>query len=1113
MITVLQDRQGFIWIGTQVGLFRYDSHDFIKYQHDPDDPTTLANNYVQTLFEDKSGVLWVGTAGGVLHQYQAQFDKFSRFPFDKDYPKTSRSTSVITSIAQESDTSLWVTSLGGGLSRFDLLSKQFTKNFSHLAENDNSLSDDNAYTVLQDSSGLVWIGTRDGGLNAFNPVTGHFTRYLHQPDNPDSLSHNKVYKLLEDSKGSLWIATRGGGLNRFNPTNETFTRYQYHPDKAESLSSDLVFSIYEDNAGALWVGTYNEGLNRFNPTTQSFSRYLHDPLNKKSLGSNKVWAITQDHTGNILLGTFDGELSFFNPESRRFGLNRHQPSNINSLSQSSIHAIYKDKQGILWVGSTAGLDRYDEAKDEWLHYKEQPDTHLKSAPVLQSQPKSATETKLDVSISLNISDVSAIFEDSFGQLWVGTHNGLNQVKRFGKNGKPLEPKDYAFIHYKNSSNNDHSLSDNFVLTIHEDNTRQLWVGTQNGLNRFDREQKKFTRFMHDKNQPNSVSSNIINTIFTDKEGRLWIGTHSGGLNLFIDNQSDKDNNKKYLSQYFIRFQHKPEDNNSLSSNTIYAVAQDSLGILWLGTTVGLNRFNPETEIISHLRMKDGLTNNVVMHVKVDKMDNIWLGYNEPGLSFLHPDVANKRVKMNIVNNIGAEVDCEASQGGSYQWQDGKLYWGSAGQYCAFYPEQVITKSKSPTVVITDFKLLNKSVPVSRKNKPTPLKKAINQVANITLGYEDNILSFEFAALHFTNSKANQYRYKLEGFNKDWVETDWKDRHATYTNLAAGNYTFTVKASNNEGKWNEKGRSIQLIILPPPWKTWWAYTLYGLFILSFIHFFVRVQRKKVHFERQLNAQLESKVAERTIALQSSNENLEAVNNQLEQVNIQLEELSLTDQLTGLRNRRFLVNNLENDINIILRKHKKANLKNVADSLKESDLIFFLIDLDHFKQVNDLHGHSAGDAVLIQIKAILASVFRETDYLVRWGGEEFLVVARFTDTDRAPVLAERLRTAVEGHRFDIGQGNFLSKTCSIGYASYPFIKEKPDSLDWERVVDIADHCLYAAKKSNRNAWVGLENVNCIEENIFPNITVKTQALINARQIKASSSLQHEIIIKWD
>ncbi len=225
-----------------------------------------------------------------------------------------------------------------------------------------------------------------------------------------------------------------------------------------------------------------------------------------------------------------------------------------------------------------------------------------------------------------------------------------------------------------------------------------------------------------------------------------------------------------------------------------------------------------------------------------------------------------------------------------------------------------------------------------------------------------------------------------------------------------------------------------------------------------------------------------------------------------LNRRFKKLSLTDQLTGLKNRRFLQNNLKRDVDLILRTNPKDKNKN------ESDLIFFLVDLDNFKHINDVHGHTAGDIALAQIKSILEKVFRKTDYLVRWGGEEFLVIFRFSNRKHAPELAERLRQSVETHDFDIGQGKVLNKTCSIGFACFPFLVNNPEYLVWEQVIDIADHCMYAAKNSSRNAWVGLKNIDCIEENLASNITEKTKELIDLKQLEVLTSITDKTLLKW-
>ena len=316
---------------------------------------------------------------------------------------------------------------------------------------------------------------------------------------------------------------------------------------------------------------------------------------------------------------------------------------------------------------------------------------------------------------------------------------------------------------------------------------------------------------------------------------MWVGTQSDGLILIVDNNSEEGSNNAQPPYHFTQFRHNPNDENSLSSNTVYSIAQDANGMLWLGTDVGLNNIHPNNHKIRRSSVLKGESLN---HVIIDDKDNIWMNSSK-GISLLLKAPQNDAKHLEVVNHIGAEAGCNANQGASFQGRDGKLYWGGHEQYCAFFPEQTIKASVAPILAFTDFKLLNKSVAVNTLNNPSPLLQPINLTSSITLDYQDNILAFEFAALHFDDPKANRYQYKLEGFNKGWVATDWKNRRATYTNLSAGSYTFKVKSSNNSGKWNDKGRSVELIIQPPPWRSWWAYTLYGVMFTFWVMCFIWV----------------------------------------------------------------------------------------------------------------------------------------------------------------------------------------------------------------------------------------------------------------------------------
>jgi len=823
VIKVLQDRQGFLWVATQNGLYRYDGYEFKVFMHNPEDKSSIGGNYIQNLYEDSKGRLWISVLRAGLALYHAETESFTLYS-----PNNSNlSSEMVAAVAEDDDGSLWVATFGGGLNHFNPETKDFSQ-YRHNPNDSNSLSDDKVYSILVDSEGVLWAGTRNGGLNRFDENSQTFKAFKHQSETPASLSQNNVFSLLEDSKGQLWVGTRSGGLNRFVPETQSFIHYTNQADNPSSLPSNQVFSIFEDKVGDLWVGTNEGGLSLFQPQSESFVHYRNDPANKNSLFDNDIFAITQDNTGLIWLGTFGGGLSHFSPDSRRFGLVQYEPELENGLSEGDIQTLFKDSRGNLWIGSTAGLTRYDQDSNSYFLYQ-----HDEKNPS-----------------SLSDNDVWAIYEDSQGQIWVGTTEGGLNV--FSPNSEHSEDyQNLSFKRYQFDARNPHSLSDNAVRVITEDSNQQLWIGTKQGLNRYRSETDDFIRYSHDKNNQNSLSDNTIYSLLSGKSGHLWVGTRSGGLNLF-DPQNDT----------FVRYSKDESNPQSLSDNMIYAIAMDSKEHLWLGTRGGLNRFNPETSEATHYRTKDGLFSDRVAAVQIDGNDNIWLGGDY--ISFIEGSSLEKGGKLSLIKDISTKADCGANQGSSFQDDSGKLYWGGVNQYCAFYPKDVMLDSTAPRIVFTDFKLANQSVeiPVKVGNsalsnsavKSAPLSKVINNTSDIVLGYRDNILSFEFSALHFSDPKKNQYRYRLEGFRDEWITTDWTNRRATYTNLPADDYIFTVIAANDVGKWSQKGRSIKLTILPPPWKTWWAYTIYLFIISVIIWYFIYSQRKQVLIERAVNVQL-------------------------------------------------------------------------------------------------------------------------------------------------------------------------------------------------------------------------------------------------------------------
>lgn len=773
-IKILQGPQGYIWVGTQDGLFRYDGYQFKAFINHPDDPHSLGDNYIQAMYIDKQQRLWIGTRSG-LSLFNHKTLKFKHYIHHPD--KTdSLAHNYVMDIIEDKEGVLWVGTFGGGLSRFNAQTQNFT-HFVYDANNPNSLSDNRVYTLLNDHLGFIWVGTRNGGLNRFNHQTGQFKRYQHQPDNPQSLSHNKVYALFETSNGTLWVGTRGGGLNQLNRENDTFEHFVHNPNDNRSLGNDHIYSLFADKSDTLWVGTLESGLHRFNQQAGDFDRYQYNRQHANSLPDNDVFAITQDQSGLIWVGTFGGGISKFDPDSERFGLMQHNPNNPDSLSSGDVYAIFKDSQNTLWVGTRNGLNIYDAVNDRFERYHHNPD-----------DPN-----------SLGDNYVTVIAEDSANNIWIGTGTrGLSRLNR----------QQNTFDHYRNVDGDNNSLSDDIIRVIREDSQGHLWIGTSSGLNRFNPQTQDFTRYHYDMNNPGSISSDTIYTLYTDRQGILWVGT-SEGLNRY-NRQTDS----------FSHYRNIVGEKNSLSHNSVYAIYQDPQGVFWLGTGGGLNKFDISGQTFTHYRKSDGLPSDGIFSVLPDRYGNLWLGVGEQTITMFDPQT------LAIKNNVGNAANCNSGYNVYFLADDGQLFFGHDG-YCAFYPEQAIRSSHPPTLVFTDFRILNVSTEVNTNTNDAVLTQVINHTEAITLNHQQNVLSFEFAALHYANPSANRYQYKLDGFHQQWVKTTADNRRATFTNLAAGDYIFRFIASNNEGVWNPQQRTIKLTIKPAPWRTWWAYTAYLL----------------------------------------------------------------------------------------------------------------------------------------------------------------------------------------------------------------------------------------------------------------------------------------------
>ncbi|MBN1274421.1 MAG: PAS domain S-box protein [Candidatus Aminicenantes bacterium] len=832
VFVIIQDRYGFIWAATEDGLNRYNGYEFDTFYAGPNNPQGLSDGYLLCLCEDHLGVIWMGTRGGGLNAFDPLNQTFQTFQNDPENPE-SLSPGRVNCVFEDSSGTLWV-GTEQGLNRYNREKQNFTC-FQQDREDSQSLSNNLISYIYERPSqpGILWVGTRGGGLNRLEIKNNVFKRYLHDSSNPRSLSDDKVSCLYEapSMPGILWVGTDGGGLNSFNPEADkpVFARFGYEPENPRSLSHNFVTCIYEDTSGKFWICTGGGGLNRMifgdkrGNDSSYFIHYRKNYNDPQSIASDFVFSVIEDRSGILWFGTFGEGISKLDPKKPHFVTFDNNPLDENSLSNNGVRAVYEDKSGVLWVGTFGGgLNKINRRTGKYTHY--------------QNDPRDSR--------SLSHDRVFSIYEDQRGVLWIGTEaGGLNKLNR--DTGR--------FTRYHSSPD---SSSENRVNTMLEDRNGAFWVGTRyEGLYVFDRSKETFTRnYVMDPESPDSLRSNDIYFLYEDNAGFLWVCTFGGGLSRY-DRHEDK----------FIHYTHNPQDAGSISSNNVLTILEDLNGAFWIGTYGGgLNRFIREENRFNHLSEEDGMPSSVVYGILEDSQGNLWLSTNK-GLS-RYSQAAGRFKNYDVRDGLQSN---EFNGGAYFKNTKGEMFFGGVLGLNAFFPESIGENPFVPPVVITDFQLNNKSVPVGEmEGGRTILEQSIRETEKLVLSYRDRVFSFEFAALSYTSPEKNQYAYIMHGLDDEWNMAGNR-RFVSYAAVRPGNYVFQVKAANNDGVWNEEGVSLAIRIKPPFWRTKW---FQGLAAVAVLLSFFAVYQIRVHNMRERNIQLNQMVMERTQQLQKANEEL-------------------------------------------------------------------------------------------------------------------------------------------------------------------------------------------------------------------------------------------------
>ncbi|MEP6683729.1 MAG: two-component regulator propeller domain-containing protein [Parafilimonas sp.] len=817
VLCILQDSKGFMWFGTREGLNKYDGYKFTVYKNDPKNKNSIGGNFISSIIESRDGNLWIATRGGGLCKYDTEKDLFINYKHEENNAN-SISGNGVNAVFEDEKGNIWAGTEDAGISILHTATGKF-EHFPHNKNDANSLSDDYVRVIVQDAEKNIWIGTANGGLNLFNSKQNNFTHFQHDDKDNTSLSYNDVYGIFEDSKHRLWIGTNGGGLDLFDKTTEKFIQFKADPNNPNSLPNNQVYTIGEDSDHNLWIGTENGGMCVFNPQQKTFTTYQHDDLDNTSIGSNSIYAICRDNKGNMWMGSFTGGIDFLNADNK-FEHFKHN-SVPGSLSSNLVLCIYEDSKQNIWVGTDGGgLNLFNKQTSSFTHYIHQ----------------NGNNNSICGNYVLNV------HEASNGDMWIGTW--ADGVTVFNKDKN-------TYQHYKSDPLNPNSLSSNNAWVIYEDREKNIWIGTYGGgLNLFNPSTNSFIHYAYDASNPQSINNTNVHSIFEDSDGNLWISTDGGGLDLF---------NKQ--TKTFTHYLHS-DNKNSIADNSVGIVYEYEKKNLWIGTMNGLSCFNKKTGEFINYTTADGLPANNIFGILQDENKNFWISTSY-GISNFNPSA---KTFKNFDAADGLQGD-EFKELAYCKDHTGLMYFGGNNGFNVFDPLTIKPTAFEPPLLLTDFSIFNKRVPVAVDDKdPSPLKKDITETKSITIPYKSSVIEFEFASLNYTSDQKKQYAYMLEGFDKKWIEAGTK-HGVTYTNLDPGKYIFKVKGLNNQGQWSSNIATVELIVTPPFWLTWWFKLLVVLIIAGSVIGFYKHRMNAVKAQKNV---LEKQVRERTQQLVRSSE---------------------------------------------------------------------------------------------------------------------------------------------------------------------------------------------------------------------------------------------------
>jgi ligand-binding sensor domain-containing protein/signal transduction histidine kinase len=807
---IIQDNKGFIWIGTNNGLNRYDGTEFTIYESLANNSTSLSDKRITALCEDSSGAIWIGTSLG-LNRYDRNHDYFIRYFADAAKPGTI-SDDAITSIVQDSAGNLWI-GTDAGINRYDRERDRFI-----IYDEKKGLLSTQVNEIAKDSKGNLWAATQGGFLHFFDAASDRFIPHKEFNEQLSELSVQTVGAMAGDAQGNLWLGTSGYGIVILKE-DKPCIHYIHDDNDPGSLAHDVIMSLYKDCSERMWVGTENYGLDLFNREDKNFTHFSYNPNDTYSLSSNSIYSIFEDKEGKLWVGTFHTGLNVMDPYQEKFSHYRHIANLKNSLSNNIVTTVLEDASGNLWIGTDGGgLNYFNPKHNSFRHYRQEPQG-LKSDAVL-----------------------SLCYDDDTN-LWIGTWAGGINVYNSHNN---------SFTYYNQENC---GLENNNIYNLLKASDGKIYIGTNGGgLSIFDKTHNTFVTHRYNSTDTMSLSSDVIRCIYQDRAGTIWVGTYSEGLNRLQEDDTGKITFKRYQNA-----------NSKISDGHITSMYEDVKGNFWVGTLDGgLNRMDRNTGDCKVYRKEEGLPGNSVMGILEDFSGNLWISTGS-GLCKFNPDKETFRI-YNLSDGLQGK---EFSLNAAYKTRRGDLLFGGRSGFNLFNPEQVRDNPHTPAVYITGFRIQNKPVKVG--DEKSPLKRHVSETEELVLSYKQSFLSFDYVGINYSHGDKNQYAYILEGLEEEWNYVGIQ-RTASYTNLSPGDYVFRVKAANNDNRWNEQGVCIKITIDPPFWVTWWFRLLAVLTIMAGAYLWYRQRMNRIRRQnRELEQKVAERTEDlrnKTIALEAS-----------------------------------------------------------------------------------------------------------------------------------------------------------------------------------------------------------------------------------------------------